>query len=248
MLRCTKAAFWLKRTPIALHWSTDEVLGTVDSPFRHGPRYVPKQRHRALEASGENKRQFNNRWGFPKFHRGGEMWRIVDAQGQELEGLAEQLIMYITGRFRPDWKREKSMGDQIIVINCGKVAVDDEEGTPLPWRLRPYAYTTGYPKAWGVQIRRADEEYLMDPCRPMWLAIWERIPRRHPAYKLRNKATNMRFWTEKIHCFPGSEHPFKEMDPVPLQFPIETVGTEQWHSSAQQNMFIPRKTRPQGWK
>eukprot|EP01062_Namystynia_karyoxenos_P018930 TRINITY_DN17072_c0_g1_i1.p2 TRINITY_DN17072_c0_g1~~TRINITY_DN17072_c0_g1_i1.p2 ORF type:complete len:250 (+),score=79.42 TRINITY_DN17072_c0_g1_i1:114-863(+) len=249
MLRRTPRALWRPTAPL-LHYTQDEYYGRNWKIFRTGPSaYIPANLFNRRRMAGELRRPLNNTWGHPYLHRGGEMWRVVDAKDREVEGLAEQLVAYLIGRHRPDWQRGKLMGDQLVILNCRRVSMDDNEGTPLPWRMRPYAYNTGYAKSWGVQIRRADEEFLMDPCRPLWLAIKERLPERHPVNKIRAKGTMLkRFWMEKVHCFPDEEHPFKEMNPIPLEFPIETVGTEQWHALQGDRDYIPRKQKPQGWK
>ena len=176
------------------------------------------------------------------------MWRIIDATDYEVDALAEQLVPILMGRHRPDWQRTKDMGDQIIVLNCRKIAMDDREGTPLPWRMKPYSYTTGYPKSWGIQIRRAEEEFLKDPCRPLWLSVHERLPKTHPVNRVRPRGyLHLRVWLEKLHCFADDEHPFKDVNPIPLELPRPTAGVEQYH--ALQNFSdLPRRTKPQGWK
>ena len=191
----------------------------------------------------------NSMYGSSYYYRGKEMWHIIDATGLETEALAEQLVPILQGRHRPDWKREQWMGDQVVVINCRNVAMDDNEGTPLPWRMRAYSYATGYPKSWGIVIRRADEEYMEDPCRPLWQAVWEKLPQTHPVNRSRPHGwVGRRFWIEKLHCFADNEHPFKDKELLPKSFPIETVGSEQYHALRSGVQAIPRRKKPQGWK
>ncbi|KAJ9467276.1 50S ribosomal protein L13 [Diplonema papillatum] len=247
MLRRTAAAA-MRATGQLMHWDRDQLYELNVDPVVNRTRYVNAKKIFQLKKSGEHKRPYNNDWGNKFLYRGGEMWRVVDARGMEVEALAEQLVNFLIGRHRPDWKRGQSMGDQIIVLNCRHVAMDDNDGTPLPWRMKPYAYRTGYPKAWGVQIRRADEEYLTDPCRPLWLSVYERIPKVHPINRVKPRThLHKRFWIEKLHCFADDEHPFKDANPVPLVFPIEAVGSEQYHAMITAEP-IPRRRRPQGWK
>eukprot|EP01060_Flectonema_neradi_P030194 TRINITY_DN4328_c1_g1_i1.p1 TRINITY_DN4328_c1_g1~~TRINITY_DN4328_c1_g1_i1.p1 ORF type:complete len:245 (+),score=6.38 TRINITY_DN4328_c1_g1_i1:100-834(+) len=235
-----------RKSPGLMHFSNDLWDRVQPSPVKAAPAFISNGKIFDLNMTGDRFQPFNNRFGHKAMYRGGEMWRIVDAKGMEIEALAELLVIYLMGRHRHDWRREQSMGDQIIVVNCRHVAMDDNEGTPLPWRMKPYSYKTGYPRAWGIQMRRADEEYLIDPCRPLWLAVKERLPRRHPANRgVKRKSFWGRSWIEKLHCFPDEEHPFKAKRPLPLVFPIEGTGAEQYQGY-RTNTDIPHRMKPQG--
>ena len=236
----------LRRTPIASHFSNDMFDRLQSNPNRGNPPFISSGKILDQKLSGDKFQPFNNRWGHKFMFRGGEMWRIIDARGMEVEALAECIVPYLMGRHRHDWRREQSMGDQIIVINSRHVAMDDNDGTPLPWRMKPYTYHTGYPKSWGIQLRRADEEYLIDPCRPLWLAVNERLPATMPVNRaVKRQYFWKRSWLERLHCFPDEEHPFKAKRPLPLRFPIETTGVEQYQGY-QNNNDIPNRMKGQG--
>eukprot|EP01064_Diplonema_japonicum_P028142 TRINITY_DN4256_c1_g1_i2.p1 TRINITY_DN4256_c1_g1~~TRINITY_DN4256_c1_g1_i2.p1 ORF type:complete len:279 (+),score=77.91 TRINITY_DN4256_c1_g1_i2:94-837(+) len=246
MLRRTAIAGF-KQTQALQHYDTDQLYGRNYDPIAPAANWKRGQENmRRRKIHGW--KPYNNQYGHRWLYRGGEMWRVVDARGMEMEGLAEMITLYLQGRHRPDWKREMDMGDQIIILNARHITMDDNEGTPLPWRMKPYAYKTGYPKAWGLQLRRADEEYLIDPCRPLWLAIYERLPRMHPVNRAKKRSyLHLRYWIEKVHIFADEEHPFKDKDPIPLEFPIAATGTEEYTDSITMSN-IQRRKKPQGWK
>eukprot|EP01061_Rhynchopus_euleeides_P011259 TRINITY_DN20833_c0_g1_i1.p2 TRINITY_DN20833_c0_g1~~TRINITY_DN20833_c0_g1_i1.p2 ORF type:complete len:251 (+),score=51.44 TRINITY_DN20833_c0_g1_i1:31-783(+) len=248
MRRTVAAQALLRQTSPLQHWDTDMLYGRNIDPLAMRSQIPNRIGNYEAKQFGTFKRPLNNQWGHRWLHRGGEMWRIIDARGMELDALAEQIVLLIMGRHRPDWMRGKDMGDQVIVINCRHVTMDDAEGTPLPWRMRPYSYTTGYPKSWGIQIRRAEEEFVHEPSRPLWLAVYERLPKQHPVNRVRKRYhLHHRFWLEKLHCFADAEHPFKDKNPIPTNFVTETVGAEQYHDL--RTLYnVPRRKKPQGWK
>eukprot|EP01063_Lacrimia_lanifica_P031466 TRINITY_DN5193_c0_g2_i1.p2 TRINITY_DN5193_c0_g2~~TRINITY_DN5193_c0_g2_i1.p2 ORF type:complete len:253 (+),score=70.58 TRINITY_DN5193_c0_g2_i1:67-825(+) len=248
--RCGALGF--RATAPALHWDKDGLYGSSPNPAKTASsrqqRNTQQENWFHRTRMGEQMVPYHNQYGHRRIHFGGEMWRIVDARGMEIEALAEMMINVIMGRHRPDMKRGQRMGDHIIVVNARHITMDDNEGTPLPWRMKPYAYKTGYAKAWGVQVRRADEEYTRDPCRPLWMAILERLPRRNPFERHKPAGAMLRrYYMEKVHLFADEEHCWKEKNPIPLVFPMETLGSEQYHDVHTLNP-IPRRKKPQGWR
>ncbi|GHT76420.1 50S ribosomal protein L13 [Bacteroidia bacterium] len=67
-------------------------------------------------------------------------WVVVDASGQHLGRLASKVAKLLRGKYKPNFTPHVDCGDNVIIINAGKV-----ELTGNKWTDRIYFSYTGYP-------------------------------------------------------------------------------------------------------
>ena len=67
-------------------------------------------------------------------------WVVVDANGQHLGRIASKVAKLLRGKYKPDFTPHVDCGDNVIIINAGKVVL-----TGNKWTDRIYLSHTGYP-------------------------------------------------------------------------------------------------------
>ena len=67
-------------------------------------------------------------------------WVVVDADGQHLGRFASKVAKLLRGKYKPDFTPHVDCGDNVIIINAGKVIL-----TGNKWTDRIYLSHTGYP-------------------------------------------------------------------------------------------------------
>ena len=130
-------------------------------------------------------------------------WYVVDAEGKTLGRLATQIADVLRGKRKPTYTPHVDVGDFVIVVNAGKVAVTgDKREKKLYWRH------TGYPggirfQSLGTLLEKRPEEVIRRAVKGM-------LPRsRLGRQQLR-----------KLKVYAGPEHPHAAQKPEPLE--IET--------------------------
>lgn len=67
-------------------------------------------------------------------------WVLVDADEQSLGRLASRVAAMIRGKHKPNFSPHVDCGDNVIVINAGKVRLTGQK-----WEKKQYISHTGYP-------------------------------------------------------------------------------------------------------
>ena len=67
-------------------------------------------------------------------------WYVVDAQGQTLGRLATEIAMILRGKKKAVYTPHVDVGDFVVVVNAGKVAVSGKKAEQKMYRRH-----TGYP-------------------------------------------------------------------------------------------------------
>jgi len=130
-------------------------------------------------------------------------WVLVDASGKTLGRLATQIADILRGKRKPEYTPHIDVGDFVVVINAGKVAVTGNKR-----EQKSYSRHSGYPgglrsRTLGEQLERRPEEVIRRAVRGM-------LPRNRLA---RRQIT-------KLKVYPGPDHPHAAQKPEPLE--IET--------------------------
>ncbi len=127
-------------------------------------------------------------------------WILIDAEGVVLGRLATQVAKLLRGKHKPSFTPHMDCGDNVIVINAGKVKLT---GNKLSDKI--YYWHTGYPG--GIKQRTAGQ--ILDgkhPERVVEKAIERMIARNSLG---RQQLKNLR-------VYAGSEHPHEAQQPEAL--------------------------------
>ncbi len=126
-------------------------------------------------------------------------WFIVDAEGKTLGRLATQIAYVLRGKHKPTFTPHMDMGDNVIVINAGKVALSaNKELTKL------YHRHTGF--FGGLKTQTAAEIRSTQPERLLELAVKGMLPH--------NRLGNECYRHLKVYA--GADHPHTAQNPEAL--------------------------------
>ncbi len=129
-----------------------------------------------------------------------KQWVLIDADGLVVGRLAAIIANRLRGKHKPTFTPHMDCGDNIIVINCEKIAFTGKKR-----QQKPYYWHTGFPG--GIKERRA-EQFLdgKAPERVLELAVQRMLP---GASLKRQQMTNLRI-------FKGPAHTHEAQNPVKL--------------------------------
>ena len=133
-------------------------------------------------------------------------WWIVDATDLPLGRLASEVAQLLRGKHKPRFTPHLDMGDHVIVINAGQVAVTSNKS-----EQNIYYRHSGYPGG----IKAESFERLLER-RPE--AIVERAIRGMLPKNRLGRAT-----FRKLRVYGGGEHPHESQKPQPRELNIDKV-------------------------
>jgi len=124
-------------------------------------------------------------------------WIVIDADGLVLGRLAAIVAGRLRGKHKPGYTPHMDMGDNVIVINAGKVQLTgNKRAEKTYWRH------TGYPG--GIRSRKAGEILEGEhPERVVTMAVKRMLPGNRLS---RRQMTNLR-------VYAGPEHPHEAQSP-----------------------------------
>jgi large subunit ribosomal protein L13 len=127
-------------------------------------------------------------------------WFVVDASGKTLGRLASVLASRLRGKHKASYTPNVDTGDNIIVLNAGKIRVT---GAKLTDKF--YHHHTGYMGG----IKTTSLEKLLDkhPERAIEFAVKGMLPKNPLGRKM----------FKKLHVFAGGEHPHSAQQPKALE-------------------------------
>ncbi len=126
-------------------------------------------------------------------------WILIDAEGVVLGRLASIIAMRLRGKHKVTFTPHMDMGDNVIVVNAGKVQLTGSK------REKPNYRHTGYPG--GIKSRTTGE--ILDGPHPE-RAVMQAVKRMLPRNRLsRRQMTNLR-------VYAGTEHPHDAQEPEVL--------------------------------
>ena len=127
-------------------------------------------------------------------------WIIVDAEGIVLGRLASIVAMRLRGKHKASFTPHMDMGDNVIIINAGKVQMTGKKRTD-----KKYYWHTGHPG--GIKERTAEQ--ILEGAFPERV-VTKAVQRMLPGNRLsRKQMTNLR-------VYAGAEHPHEAQNPEVL--------------------------------
>jgi large subunit ribosomal protein L13 len=129
-----------------------------------------------------------------------KQWILIDAEGLVVGRLASIIANRLRGKHKPTFTPSMDCGDNVIVINCEKIAFTGKKKDQ-----KPYYWHTGF--AGGIKERRA-KDYLdgKHPDRVLEAAVRRMLP---GASLKRQQLTNLRIYA-------GAAHPHEAQNPMVL--------------------------------
>jgi large subunit ribosomal protein L13 len=123
----------------------------------------------------------------------------VDATNQVLGRFSSQVASILRGKHKTSFTPHVDCGDNIIVINAGKIRL-----TGRKWTDKEYIRHTGYPG--GQRITTPAEMARVDASRIIEIAVKKMLPR--------NRLGNAIYGN--LYVYNGSEHPHVAQQPKEL--------------------------------
>ncbi|MBN1369577.1 MAG: 50S ribosomal protein L13 [Dehalococcoidaceae bacterium] len=117
-------------------------------------------------------------------------WHIIDAEGRVLGDLATEVACLLMGKGKVKFARHLDVGDNVIVINAGKVKVT---GNKLHDKF--YYRHSGYPG--GFKAENLEKVMATKPGKAIEHAVKGMLPQ--------NKLGKAMM--SKLRIYPGAEHP-----------------------------------------
>jgi large subunit ribosomal protein L13 len=127
-------------------------------------------------------------------------WFVVDASGKTLGRLASQLATRLRGKHKASYTPHVDTGDNIIVLNAGKVRVTGQKLTD-----KLYHHHTGY--MGGLKTTSLEKLLQKHPERAIEFAVKGMLPKNPLGRKM----------FKKLHVFAGAEHPHAAQQPKALE-------------------------------
>ncbi|EFJ40272.1 mitochondrial ribosomal protein L13 [Volvox carteri f. nagariensis] len=137
----------------------------------------------------------------------GLRFRLIDAKGQVVGRLAQEISILLQGKDKPTYNPKKEQGDVVVVVNASHVHFTHDK-----WATKLYRWHTGFPG--GLRARTAQEQWEKDPRKLIWNAVNGMLPK--------NKSREVRM--DKLKIFPEAEHPFTDFPLVPYVPKPRTLG------------------------
>ena len=140
---------------------------------------------------------------YPKESEIDRKWFMVDADGQNLGRLATRIAHVLLGKHKPTFTPGVEMGDYVVVLNAGKVAVT---GTRTHSRLstKMYHHHSGFPG--GLKSIALREQLQTHPDRALRTAVWGMLPHNRMGRSL----------LKRLKIYAGTDHPHTMQKPEPL--------------------------------
>jgi large subunit ribosomal protein L13 len=126
-------------------------------------------------------------------------WHIVDAEDVVLGRLASQVATLLRGKHKPQFANHIDVGDFVVVVNAGKVAVANSKRGEARYRH------SGYPG--GLSKRTVGELLDRMPERVVELAVRGMLP----------KNSLGRAQLKKLKVYAGPDHPHAAQKPQPFE-------------------------------
>jgi len=126
-------------------------------------------------------------------------WFVVDASGKTLGRLASGLALRLRGKHKPSYTPHVDCGDNIIVLNAGKIAVTGD-------KLRDKHYFRHSGHIGGIKSIALGKLLAEHPERALEIAVKGMLP----------KGPLGRQMYRKLHVFAGDKHPHVAQQPKVL--------------------------------
>ena len=127
-------------------------------------------------------------------------WYVIDANGKTLGRVAAKVASVLRGKNKPIFAPHQEIGDYVIVLNAGKVAV-----TGRKRQQKLYYHHSGY--LGGMKIVNFETAIEKRPTFPLERAIQGMLPHNRLGRKL----------FKNVKVYAGEEHPHAAQKPVVME-------------------------------
>lgn len=127
-------------------------------------------------------------------------WVIIDAEGAILGRVASVIAATLRGKHKTDFTPHVDCGDNVVVINAGKVSLSGEK-----WSDKEYVRHTGYPG--GQRFTPAEEMLKKNPISLIEHAVRGMLPK--------NRLGRAIF--KNMHVYAGASHPHEAQKPKKIE-------------------------------
>src|ERR1051325_4712136 len=127
-------------------------------------------------------------------------WRVIDANGQILGGLAARIATILQGKDKPTYTPHVDTGDFVIVINAEKVKVTGRKAEAME-----YQTYSKYPS--GLHIYSYKEMIARKPEKEIEVTARRRVP----------KSRMGRNILGKLKIYRGEQHPHGAQQPRKME-------------------------------
>ncbi|XP_072045683.1 large ribosomal subunit protein uL13m-like [Amphiura filiformis] len=161
------------------------------------------------------------------------LWYLVDAYKQPPGRVASQVSFLLQGKHKPIFHPLSDVGDHVIIINTGHIAIDEKT-----WYKRKHRHHTGYPGGFSeTPIYKVHDK---DKTKLMKKAIYGMLP----------KDLRRRTMMERLHLFPYEEFPDELKANVcdQLKPPFELPKTLPEYTQEEKDAFPRLWLQPDPWK
>ena len=130
-------------------------------------------------------------------HAAMNTWHVVDAEGQTLGRMANEIATILMGKHRADYTPYMLVGEGVIVINADKVKVTGNKAN-----TREYTYYTGFPG--GLRYVTLRDYLEKAPDQLIRLAVRRMLPKNQLARKM----------ISRLKVYRGAVHPHVAQKPA----------------------------------
>ena len=127
-------------------------------------------------------------------------WYIIDATDVVLGRLASHVAVLLRGKHKPVFAPHMDMGDFVVVINAGKVAL-----TGAKLQQKKAYHHSGFPG--GLSSTSYIDLLAKNPRRAVEKAVKGMLPH--------NKLSNAQI--TKLKVYAGPDHPHQAQQPIPFE-------------------------------
>jgi large subunit ribosomal protein L13 len=127
-------------------------------------------------------------------------WFVIDAEGKMLGRVAAKAASIVRGKEKPIFAPHQEMGDYVVVVNAGKIAVSGRKE-----RQKLYHHHTGY--VGGLRSETYEKLFSRHPAAPLELAVKGMLPKGPLGRKL----------LKNVKVYAGAEHPHEAQNPQPIE-------------------------------
>ena len=127
-------------------------------------------------------------------------WFVVDAAGKRLGRLATEIAFRLRGKHKPEYTQHMDVGDHIVVINAGQVAITGKKA-----QQKVYYRHTGY--VGNMKSITFEQQRAAHPERIIEHAVKGMLPKNPLGREM----------ARKLRVYPGAEHPHAAQQPQTLE-------------------------------
>ncbi|XP_063676419.1 large ribosomal subunit protein uL13-like [Bolinopsis microptera] len=144
-------------------------------------------------------------------------WVLLDATGQQLEGIARTVCKLLEGRHKPIYSNVMDAGDHVVVINTKQLVVPDKK---VLWWYSGYAQ--------GHRHVYSKDFHIFRPTECLRLQVELKLPEKHALQER----------LARLHLFPGHNYPYAANISKVMEGPDNVFKSLTEYSGEERDMFV----------